>query len=83
MALARMRTIIQVVEYLKEEDPKSCISEHYLRQLVKQNKVPVFYAGRKALINLDKLLEYLAGDLPEADLEPAQRIGVIRKVQSR
>ena len=32
------------------------ISEHALRLLVKQNKVPVLYVGKKALINY-RLLE--------------------------
>lgn len=59
MALAKMRTIRQCYEYFKSQDPESSISEYYLRCLVKQNKVPVFYTGRKRLINLDKLIEYL------------------------
>jgi hypothetical protein len=57
--MVRMRTVKQCMEHLRQEDPESCISEHYLRGLVKQNKVPVFHAGKKQLINLDKLVEYL------------------------
>jgi hypothetical protein len=76
----RMRTISQVMEHLKQEDPGSSVSEYYLRGLVKQGKVPVFYAGRKCLVNLDKLLEYLSGDLPEADPDSVKKFGVIRKV---
>lgn len=59
MALARMRTVKQCLEHFRKEDPECCISEYYLRCLVKQNKVPVFHTGRKQLINLDKLMEYL------------------------
>lgn len=79
MAIARMRTIKQCYEYFKEEDPESCISEYYIRMLAKQNKVPVFYAGRKQLINLDKLIDYLNGEVEEE--EPAiQGYGTIRRV---
>ena len=35
------------------------ISEYALRRLLKQGKLPVFYAGSKALINYAKVLEIL------------------------
>ncbi|HHV09767.1 MAG TPA: DNA-binding protein [Clostridiales bacterium] len=79
MALTRMRTISGCMEYLRQEDPESCITEYYLRGLVKQNKVPVFHAGRKQLVNLDKLLEYLSGD--QEVKEPEQvNYGKLRRV---
>lgn len=78
--LKRMRTISQIMEFLKEEDPESCISEHYLRQLVKHNQVPVFHAGRRQLISLDGLLEYLGGQQLETRTEEVINYGVIRKV---
>jgi len=53
------------MEYFRQEDPESGITEYYLRGLVKQNKVPVFYAGRKCLVNLDKLIEYLNSELSD------------------
>jgi len=79
MALARMRTIRQCYEYFKEQDPESCISEYYLRSLVKQNKVPVFHAGRKQLVNLDKLIDYLNSDA--AAYDEIQSYGKIRRVE--
>ncbi|MGF7145943.1 hypothetical protein HNQ56_004391 [Anaerotaenia torta] len=78
---ARMRTITQVLEYFKQEDPESSISEYYLRGLIKQGKVPVFYAGRKCLVNLDRLIEYLNSGLPEAEPEPVKKeYGRLRRV---
>lgn len=43
---------------------KECATElnipvHALRQWVKSGEVPAIYAGKKALINLDKLIDYL------------------------
>ncbi len=78
--VSRMRTIKQCLEYFKKEDPDSSISEYYLRILVKQNKVPVFYAGRKQLINLDKLIDYLNSEPLEEEEIPFNNYGKIRKV---
>jgi hypothetical protein len=78
MALARMRTIKQCYDYFKAEDPESCISEYYLRMLVKQNKVPVFLSGRKQLINLDKLIDYL--NKPVKEVTEINEYGKLRRV---
>lgn len=48
----RMKTIRQAAR-------ESGVPEHWLRQAVKDGKVVHVMAGRKALVNFDKLLEYL------------------------
>jgi len=76
--IARMRTIPQCVEYFKKEDPDTQVGTYYLTQLVKSGKFSVVKSGRKNLINLDRLIEYLnAGQAEEA--EEVKQIG-IRKV---
>jgi hypothetical protein len=80
MALARMRTPQQVYDMIHAEDPESSVSLWYIRSVIKQGKVPILKAGTKFLINYDRFLEYLAGDLPEAEQGPEQNFGVIRKV---
>lgn len=50
--LPRMRTI-------KQGAKEAGIPEHFLRQLVKQNKVVYVKAGNKSLVNLDSLIEFL------------------------
>lgn len=57
----RMRTIQQCSAYLKEKDPEGCIGEWRIRQMVKQKEIPVYQAGRRNLINLDVLIEFLSG----------------------
>lgn len=52
--LPRMRTI-------KEASRETGISQHAIRQWVKSGQVPAVYAGSKALINLDRLLDFLNG----------------------
>ena len=60
--MVRMRTVKQCIDFFRKEDPETCIGEYYLRCLIKQNKIMVFRTGRKQLINLDKLIEYLNGE---------------------
>ena len=48
----RMRTI-------KQGAKEAGIPEHFLRQLVKQNKVVYVKAGNKNLVNLDCLIDFL------------------------
>ena len=48
----RMRTI-------KDGAAEAGIAVYFVRQLVKQNKISYVMAGKKALINLDSLLDYL------------------------
>lgn len=50
--LPRMRTI-------KQGAKEAGIPEHFLRQLVKQNKIVYVKAGNKSLVNLDCLIDFL------------------------
>lgn len=50
----KMRTI-------KETAAETGLHEHFLRQLVKQDKIYFVKAGRKILINVDRLYDYLEG----------------------
>lgn len=50
--LPRMRTIREVARL-------GILSEHCLRQMQKQGKLPCMYAGTKCLINLDSLIAQL------------------------
>ena len=59
MALPRMRTIPQTVQELKKEDENTAITEHSLRRLVKCGVIPCVTTGRKVLICLDTVMDYL------------------------
>ena len=60
--MARMRTIRAAYEELHQTDSNCCISERYIRQLVKTGKVPSRQSGKKYLVDLDLLQRYLAGE---------------------
>lgn len=52
-------TVKEAAKRIKEMCPGTAISEHYLRQLIKDGILPELKAGNKLLINLDVLAEYL------------------------
>lgn len=52
-------SVKDAVHRIKEECPETAISEHYLRQLIKDGILPELKAGNKLLINMDVLVEYL------------------------
>ena len=80
--IPRMRTAPKIVAEIKAQDPGSEVTEHYVRQLVKDGKVPVVWAGSKALINLDDVLTLLRMGTNRA--EPALGVlGGIRRIDAK
>ena len=81
MTLPRMRTIKEAAEEIKRTDPDTAIREYFIRDLVNSNKLPHVKAGKKILINMDKLYEYLQkGNEPIMDNLVSQDYGTIRAV---
>ena len=56
--MPHMMTIRQVAD-------TGVMPESTLRVLLKQKRLPAIYVGNKALINYDKLLEFLSADSPD------------------
>ena len=59
--IRRMRSIQQAIAEIKEADPKSCLSEWHLRQMVLSGELPFHAVGRKYLIDLSVLEDILGG----------------------
>ena len=59
--IARMRTLDECYNEIKAMDDNTAISKYYIRQLALSGKIPVVMCGRKRLINLDGLIDYLSG----------------------
>lgn len=57
--LPRMRTVPEAAAEIKAADPNTAITEYHIRQLALSGVLPRVKAGRKLLINLDALIEYL------------------------
>ncbi len=79
--IPRMRTAEGVLAEIKAADPGTEVTLHYIRQLIRVKAVPVVEVGKKKLVNLDEVFQYLAAGavLPE----PPPPIGEIRPVPVR
>ena len=58
--IPRMRTAAKIVAELRAMDPGCEVTEYYIRQLIREGAVPVVWAGHKALVNLDDVIDALA-----------------------
>jgi len=76
--MARMRTIKQTAEYIKDKDPETAATEWWIRLLAKSGKIKHHKAGSKYLIDIDALEEYLSNP-PEQEVD-APELGKLRKV---
>lgn len=63
--LPRMRTISEAAQEIKALDPHTAITEHHVRQLAVSGRIPRVKAGKKYLINLDLLIEYMTDPTAE------------------
>ena len=54
-----MRSINEVVNYFKENDPDTQMTESTIRQMINEGAIPTIKTGNKYLINLDALLSML------------------------
>ena len=59
MPIPRMRLLKEAAEEIKSVDPGTAVTPYFIRQLALEGKVKSVMAGRKRLINLDDLLQYL------------------------
>lgn len=59
---ARMRTAAGAMEIIKAEDPDTAVTLRYIRRLIATGEVPHVDVGRKKLVNVDRLLEFLEGE---------------------
>ncbi|NCE63595.1 hypothetical protein D1159_03135 [Pseudoflavonifractor sp. 524-17] len=80
--IPRMRTAPKIVAEIKALDPETEVTEYYVRQLVKAGAVPVVWAGNKALINLNDVLDLLrVGAAPPQAESPT--VGGIRRIDAK
>ncbi len=81
--MPRMRTVKQLVEHFKKLDPESAVSEWFIRELLRKNKIKFIRAGgSKYLIDLDYFENYLKNpplEVAEVD-ELINEYGKVRKI---
>lgn len=75
-ALPRMRTIRALAKECRENGLD--ITEHFIRKLCLEGKICFVKAGSKYLVNYDRFIDYLNGELMLPEPEPER--GVIRPI---
>ena len=78
--LARMRTLDECFAEIKAMDENTAISKYYIRQLALSGKIPVVMCGRKRLINLGGLIDYLSNPYNAAAQSASGTYGNIRRI---
>lgn len=81
--IPRMRTAAKIVAEIKALDPDTEVTEFHIRKLAKDGTVPVVWAGRKALINLDDVLDLMRLGTARPTEEDALAAGGIRRIDSK
>ena len=79
--IPRMRTAAKIVAELRAMDPGCEVTEYYIRQLIREGAVPVVWAGHKALVNLDDVIDLLQQWTQRPEEEP-ETIGGIRRLKA-
>lgn len=64
---------------IKETARETGLAEHYIRQLCKSGQIVAVQAGKKYLVNLDRLIEFLNVGEQVQPCEPPQ-YGTIRRI---
>lgn len=82
--IPRMRTITEASQELKALDQNTAITPYFIRQLCLSGVLPTVKAGKKIMVNLNDVLEYMND--PTADkFKPhtesaSEKSGVIRRI---
>ena len=79
MSIPRMRTAAGVLALIKEQDPGTEITLHFIRRIINSGSVAVINAGTKKLVDADAVIAYISAGNSIQD--KAERTGPIRKVQ--
>lgn len=77
--MSRLRTLTETYNYIKETDAETAVTPNALRRMVVSGQIPCVKIGKKYLIDLDILFEYLKGTRPE-DVLTGYR-NPLRKIQ--
>lgn len=79
--IPRMRTVKEAAQELRALDPHTAMTPYHIRRLCLDGVIPVVKAGKKNLLDLDILLEYMRD--PTADKfksRPAATVNGVRQV---
>lgn len=86
--MARVRTLKEALNAIKEQDPGTAISYTLIRRLVLTKKVPTMKSGKKHLVDVDALLKYINTEMAasvadESENSPTETMSPIPEKLSR
>jgi hypothetical protein len=85
MSFAKIRTIKEAYEMIKESDPGSSLSYFNFRRIVLSGAIPYFKTGNRYLLNYADVENFFQGDgyLKQMELpEPPIEKGVMRRIHA-
>lgn len=59
MALARMRSIYEALDLIKDYDPNTALTYNSIRKLCLEGQIRYFRSGKKIILNYDDLTKLL------------------------
>lgn len=65
MYVPRLRRIDTVLKEIKQADPQTVITRHFIIQLIRSEEITPLKYGDAWLINTDELYGYLSGCVPQ------------------
>lgn len=74
--MVRLRLLDEVMPEIKKIDPETALTRNAVRQLGISGKIPVLYAGRRRLYNIDALIEFMGNQTAEQQ-DTSSRIHVV------
>ena len=69
----RVRGLSEAIKELHTADPDSGFTLHALRQAVNRGDIPCIRCGRRILVNMESVWEYLNGSFDEESVAVGQR----------
>ena len=76
----RMRTVNEAAQELKALDPHTAMTPYHIRRLCLTGILPTVKAGKKILLNLDTLLEYMQDPTAKRFRSVPTASGCIRRI---
>ena len=65
--MTHVRTIKEAAAYFKERDPGTCLTETAIRTLIRKGEIPYTSVGKKYLVTIEALEEFLRGKQPAGE----------------
>lgn len=59
--MARIRTIEKAFDEIKRTDTDTCITKHFIKNLIIEGEIPYRKTGNRYLIDVDEVMNYMKG----------------------